>query len=53
VGQPASAVEGVTFESPIPVRVIRPGDAVTEEFNQQRLNFRIGVDGRVAAVDCG
>jgi hypothetical protein len=53
VDQPAAALEGVTFESPVPVRVIRPGDAVTEDHDPERLNFRIGPDDRVASVDCG
>jgi hypothetical protein len=53
VGQPAAALDGVRFESSVPVRVVRPGQAVTEEFNGQRLNFRIGADDRIQAVDCG
>jgi hypothetical protein len=36
-----------------PYRVIRPGDAVTEDFNPNRLNIRLDGADRVVAVDCG
>lgn len=53
VGQAASVVEATRFESPGPVRILRPGEAATEDFNAERLNFRIDASGRVAAVGCG
>jgi hypothetical protein len=57
VGQPAGAVERVTLAgpdgTPVTVRVIRPGDAVTEDFNPARVNVRVGADGLVTAIDCG
>lgn len=53
IGEPGFYVDDMRFESPVPVRVIRPGDAVTEDFSPQRLNVRLGADDRVVAVDCG
>ena len=54
VGQSVAVVEGTNFQgAPGPVRVIRPGDVVTQEFLAERLNFRIDAAGLVAAVDCG
>ena len=34
-------------------RVIRPGDAVTMDFNPERINFRLDDTGRIIAIDCG
>lgn len=57
VGQPRSAVEGVTLVgaggAPVPLRIIAPGDAVTEDFNPARVNIRTDAAGRIVAVDCG
>ena len=53
VGQSASAVEGTSFQSPGPVRVVRPGDAVTADADPTRVNFRTDAAGTVVAVDCG
>jgi hypothetical protein len=54
VGQSAAVVEGTSFQGALgPVRIIRPGDVVTQEFAPERLNFRIDAAGLVAAVDCG
>jgi hypothetical protein len=35
------------------LRWIRPGDAVTMDFNPRRLNIEIDDDGRVARIHCG
>ena len=51
VGQPESAFDPSGLEEP--VRIIRPGDAVTMDFSLERLNVEIGADGRIAAVRCG
>lgn len=57
VGQPASAVEGVRIVgasgAPATVRVIRPGDAVTEDVNPARVNLRADAVGTITAIDCG
>jgi hypothetical protein len=54
VGQDVAVVEATSFQgAPGPVRIIRPGDAVTEDYQAARLNFRIDAAGQVAAVDCG
>lgn len=34
-------------------RVLRPGQAVTMEFNQERLNLTVDATGRVTKVSCG
>lgn len=35
------------------VRVLRPGQMVTMEFNEQRLNLEVDGTGRVIQVRCG
>lgn len=35
------------------VRVLRPGDITTMEFNAERVNLVLGEDSRVSAVRCG
>lgn len=35
------------------VRVIRPGQMVTMEYNEQRLNIEVDAAGRVIRVRCG
>ncbi|KAF1686892.1 Elastase inhibitor AFLEI Flags: Precursor [Pseudoxanthomonas broegbernensis] len=35
------------------VRVLRPGQAVTLEFDGARLNIELGEDGRIVALRCG
>jgi len=51
VGRPESALAGVLFA--VPVRVIRPGEAVTQDFSQSRVNISIDAAGRIAGVACG
>lgn len=51
VGQPASALDTMRFAQPM--RVIRPGQAVTMDYNAERLNFAVGEDGRITRVYCG
>jgi hypothetical protein len=51
VGQPVSVL--LDFVVPEPFRVIRPGDAVTEDYSAQRLNIRLDGADRINAVDCG
>ncbi|WP_186827083.1 I78 family peptidase inhibitor [Shimia ponticola] len=45
--------ELMTVEILGPVRVIRPGDSVTEEFFAQRLNIYLTATDSVAALTCG
>lgn len=51
VGRSEAAVLATTFTAPI--RVIRPDEAVTEEFIPERANFRTDASGTIVAVDCG
>lgn len=51
VGQDATALERVLIIGP--VRVIRPGMAVTMDYRPDRINFEIGQDGRIVRIYCG
>ncbi len=51
IGQNATALERTLLLGP--VRVIRPGDAVTMDFRLDRVNFRIGEDETIQRIDCG
>lgn len=35
------------------VRILRPGQMVTKEFDAQRLNLEVNAAGRIIAVRCG
>jgi hypothetical protein len=51
VGQPASVLETMRFSQP--VRVIRPGMAVTMDYSAARLNFAVDRSGYISRVYCG
>jgi len=51
VGQQATALERVLLLGK--VRVIRPNQAVTMDFRQDRINFIISEDETIAAITCG
>lgn len=51
VGQPATALERVLIMRP--VRLIRPGTPVTEDFSAARINFHIDGFERISAISCG
>lgn len=51
VGQDASVILATTFTAPI--RVIRPGDMVTEDLRQNRINFVLDANERVTQIYCG
>lgn len=51
IGQPVTALPG--DEVPGPIRVIRPGDAVTEDWIETRLNVGLDEDDVIAALTCG
>jgi hypothetical protein len=57
VGQPASAIEGVRLVgasgAEVPLRVIRPGDAVAQDLDPERVNVRTDSAGTVTSIDCG
>jgi len=35
------------------VRVIKPGDAVTEDYSAERIDIEVDADGKVTGVHCG
>ena len=51
LGAPARDLETIRFNKP--VRVIRPGMAVTMDFSPERLNIQIDREGRISQVTCG
>lgn len=48
VGQPEEALYGALGN----LRVIKPGQAITKDFNPDRLNAVIGQDGRIKQFGC-
>lgn len=48
IGQPEEALYGAYAN----LRVIHPGDDVTDDFNPNRLNAVIGADGRIKEFGC-
>lgn len=56
VGQTSSAsvVESARLRSGAQMaRVLRPGQAITKEFDPQRLNLDVDANGRILSVRCG
>ena len=56
VGQPYSDALAEQARAAAGAKVVRqllPGQAITMEFNAQRLNLESGGDGRVVSVRCG
>ena len=51
LGQSASIVPGLALEGPF--RIVKPDDIVTQEYNAQRVNFRVNGSGIVTRVSCG
>ena len=51
IGQPATALERVYILGP--VRIIRPGDAVTMDFIDTRINFDLDATDRITRIFCG
>jgi hypothetical protein len=51
VGQDATALERVLLMGP--VRVIRPGMAVTMDYSAARINFTIDATNHIAGITCG
>jgi len=51
VGQPATVLDTMRFTQS--VRVIRPGTAVTMDYQPGRLNIRVDAKGLITEVACG
>lgn len=51
VGQPASTLETMRFSQQL--RVINPGQMVTMDYSEDRLNIAIDELGRISRVYCG
>ena len=51
VGQDAAVLHAMTFA--VQVRIIRPGDMVTEDYSEQRLNIEVDANEKISRVYCG
>ncbi|MGQ0567665.1 MAG: I78 family peptidase inhibitor [Gemmobacter sp.] len=51
VGQPEAVIYATTFVGTI--RVVRPGQPVTEDYSTSRTNFHLDERGRIASITCG
>lgn len=51
VGQPATVLETMKFAPP--TRILRPGQAVTMDYSESRLNIVIDKAERIESVTCG
>lgn len=51
VGQDAAVLHAMTFA--VQVRIIRPGDMVTEDYSEQRLNIEVDANEKISQVYCG
>ena len=51
IGQDATALERVLLMGP--VRVIRPGMAVTMDYSAARINFAVDTGNRITGITCG
>ena len=52
IDQPVTAIEQISSVA-ITLRVIRPGDAVTEDYSEQRLNVQLDNADRIIDLWCG
>lgn len=50
-GQPETVLQTMKFG--VPVRIIRPGMAVTMDYNPTRLNIEIDESGEIFRISCG
>ncbi len=56
IGRPASEAlqaELVTKSLAKTLRLLKPGEAVTQEFSSQRLNLGLDASGRITSARCG
>ena len=51
VGQPESVLQTMRFSQPL--RIIRPGMAVTMDYSPNRLNIELDAAGTIIRVHCG
>ena len=51
VGQSEFSIPTLGITSP--VRIVRPDDIVTQEYNPQRINFAVDPSGTIQSVRCG
>ncbi|MCL4187087.1 MAG: hypothetical protein KJZ85_05715 [Rhodobacteraceae bacterium] len=51
VGRNVSAIRNMAFRGP--VRILRPGDAMTMEFAPRRINFIVTAAGTIEEITCG
>lgn len=51
VGQPETALGTLQIDGPL--RIIRPGMAVTMDYSEARLNVKVDATGHITGLNCG
>lgn len=51
IGQPFSGIDPMTV--PGPIRIIHPGDMVTQDYNPARLDVEVNGSGVIIRLHCG
>jgi Peptidase inhibitor I78 family len=52
IGRPGKVLEEMSSVRG-PVRLIRPGDAITEDYSETRMNADLDADGLITRIWCG
>lgn len=53
IGQPGAELEKASGRAPGDLRLIKPGDMVTEDFRENRLNADLDAAGVITGLRCG
>jgi hypothetical protein len=52
-GQPESVLAATTFPRGLAVRIVKPGQPVTMDFSESRVNFLLDAQNRIDEITCG
>lgn len=52
-GKPESVLAATTFPQGLTIRVIHPGDAVTMDYSDMRVNVLVDAHGTISDITCG
>ena len=53
IGQDESILYATTFQQGVILRVIKPGQPVTMDYSDARVNFLLDAKGKIKQVTCG
>jgi Peptidase inhibitor I78 family len=53
IGQDESTLYATTFQYGVILRVIKPGQPVTMDYSDARVNFLLDAKGKITKVTCG